>query len=104
VLSKLMYVLGVTVVALLALAVANAFNIAAARDINHTLLDCVNLTGNCGRQNAAQQAKIVDQVKEYNLIGFYCIRTNPGPVDPKGEAFLKCMERLYPGGPTLSER
>lgn len=107
----LTYMLGGTMLVLLMLAVFNAFNIAAAnrqqdqiRAINATLLDCVNSTGECGRVNTANQARILDQVKQYELTGFYCIRNNPAQADPEGEQFLKCMQRLYPGGPTLNGR
>lgn len=107
----LVYMVSAVTVLLLGLAVVNAVNIAAAKDqqnsirqINATLLDCVNSTGECGRINAQNQIEVLDRVKEYNLVGFYCIRTNPGTVDPKAEAFLKCMERVYPGGPKLERR
>ena len=96
---------------MLGLGTINAINLAAAKDqqdqireINSTLLDCVNSTGNCGQINAQNQARILDQVKQYELTGFYCIRNNQATVDPKGEAFLKCMEKLYPGGPMLQGR
>ena len=101
----------VTTVILLGLAIVNAVNIAQTRDqaaqlraVNETLLDCVNLTAECGRANAESQKRLLDEVKKYELTGFYCIRTNPAQRDPEGEAFLDCMERLYPGGPTLSRR
>lgn len=107
----LIYLVVAAVLVLIALAVVNAINIASTRDIarsvegtNRTLLDCANSTGACGRINADNQKVIIDSVKQYNLIGFYCIRTNPGTTDPKGEGFLKCMERLYPGGPVLNGR
>lgn len=102
---------GVLVVIMLGLGITNAINLAATKDqqnqtrqINTLLLDCVNSTGACGQANAVQQAKILDTVKQYELTGFYCARTNPANVDPDGEDFLKCMNRLYPGGPTLSGR
>lgn len=89
----LVYLVGVATVILLAVAVVNAFNIAQARDQQRQV-----------RAIASQQPEIVERVKEYNLVGFYCIRTNPASEDPQGEAFLKCMQRLYPNGPTLLER
>lgn len=99
------------VLVMLGLGIVNAINLAATKDqqdqtrrINAFLLDCVNSTGECGRANAVKQAEILQSVKQYELTGFYCIRTNPGTEDPKGENFLKCMERLYPGGPTLNGR
>lgn len=114
----LLYMVGGAVVILVLLAIFNAIGITAAREnvdttakiarnvdvTNQTLLDCLNSQGVCGQVNAAQQQEILDEVKKYNLVGFYCIRNNPGTADPKAEKFLKCMERLYPGGPTLTER
>lgn len=98
-------------VLMLTLGVVNAVNLASTRsqqdqvkDINHTLLDCVNSTGSCGQINASNQQKIVDEVKKYELIGFYCIRNNSAASDPRGENFLKCMNKLYPGGPQLEGR
>lgn len=98
-------------VLLLILGVVTLYNVSLTNSqnadiagINETLLDCVNSTGDCGRVNAASQAKILDTVKQYELTGFYCIRTNPAAMDPTGEALLACMERLYPGGPTLKNR
>jgi hypothetical protein len=85
----------------LVIAVFNAFNLNANRDTNRTVLDCVNGTGNCGRQNALNQKAVLDEVKKFNLIGFYCIRNNPAAEDPHGERFLMCMKELYPGGPSL---
>lgn len=99
------------VVVMLGLGITNAVNLAQASDqqnqikeINHTLLDCVNSTGSCGQVNAQNQAKILEEVKKYELIGFYCIRNNTAATDPKGENFLKCMNKLYPGGPQLEGR
>lgn len=96
---------------MLALGTVNAINLASGRaqqeqirQLNGVMLDCVNSTGACGQANAVQQARILDSVKQYELTGFYCLRNNPGTADPKGEAFLACMKRLYPGGPTLQGR
>lgn len=96
---------------MLTLGVINAVNISRAKDqqmqirqINNTLLDCLNSTGTCGQVNQANQARILEEVKRYELTGFYCIRTNPATADPKGESFLKCMKKLYPGGPELQGR
>lgn len=107
----LIVMVGVVAVLLLGLAIVNAVNINQARvqsnqiaSINGTLLDCVNSTGECGRANATSQQRLLDSVKQYELTGFYCIRNNPAVKDPDGEAFLKCMERLYPGGPKLNSR
>jgi hypothetical protein len=98
----LVFLLGCAlVVILLVLGVFNAFNLNANRDTNRTVLDCVNGTGNCGRQNTLNQKVVLDEVKKYNLIGFYCIRNNPAGEDPRGEKFLVCMKELYPGGPSL---
>lgn len=105
----LTYLLSGATVIMLVLATINAVNLATAADeqrsieqINRTLLDCVNSTGECGQVNQQTQKQFLDEVKKYNLIGFYCIRNNPAPNDPKAGKFLACMQRLYPGGPTLS--
>ncbi len=94
---------------LLCMAIFNAVNVVGTRDIakdtqrtNDTLLDCLNSTGQCGQFNAQQQKLVLDEVKKYNLTGFYCIRNNPATEDPKAEKFVACMERLYPGGPKLN--
>ena len=108
---KLVYLICAATAILLVIAGINAYNIAASKDqqrqirnINATLLDCVNQTGECGQINAQTQGQVLDEVKRYNLAGFYCIRNNPAASDPKAEKFLKCMERIYPGGPTLARR
>lgn len=117
-LRKLTVLGTVVAVALLVVGFINAFNIAMARrnaaqtatiardvgETNRTLLDCLNSTGVCGKRNAQNQRKVLDEVKQYELTGFYCIRLNPATEDPNAEAFLKCMQRLYPGGPTLTGR
>lgn len=107
----LTYLVGGAMVILLTLAIVNAVNISATQKqeeqvskLNSLLLDCVNSTGECGKRNAILQNQLLDQVKQYNLVGFYCARTNPLSTDPKGEKFLECMQRLYPGGPTLQGR
>ncbi len=114
----LLGVIGVLTLLVLLIAMYNVYNVTATRqtaknmtDIgaqvaqtNETLLDCLNSAGRCGQINAAQQRAILDEVKKYELTGFYCIRTNPQTKDPDGEDFLKCMQRLYPGGPLLQER
>lgn len=106
----------VAVVALLVMAVFNAVSIQVTRQnaersavisrnvdqTNSLLLDCLNSTGKCGQLNAQQQANLLNKVKQYELTGFYCARTNPLAVDPDGKNFLACMEKLYPGGPTLN--
>lgn len=97
-----------TIVVLLTIGVFNAINLNQTREsqhqveaLNQTVLDCVNGTGDCGRINAQNQDRVLNEVKKYNLIGFYCIRNNPATDDPQGADFLQCMARLYPGGPTL---
>lgn len=114
---RLLMLIGIiAIVGLLVLAVFNAINITSARqaahrqaaiaeNVQHTndlLLDCLNSTGTCGQVNQRNQAAILDEVKKYELTGFYCIRNNPADKDPKAEAFLKCMNQLYPGGPQLN--
>lgn len=79
--------------------------IAASTDeTNKTLLDCLNSTGRCGQLNAENQAKILDTVKLYELTVIYCARTNPANIDPKGDKFVQCVAKLYPGGPTLDRQ
>lgn len=95
---------GVAILILLTIGVVNAFNLAATRRTNHTLLDCVNSTGICGQINAANQAKILDTVKLYELTVIYCARTNPANIDPKGDKFVECVTKLYPGGPALDRK
>lgn len=106
------------VVFLITLGIVNAINLAEARksqkstadiakgvqDNNRTLLDCVNSTGACGQINQANQAKILDTVKLYELTVIYCARTNPATVDPKGDKFLICVKKLYPDGPDLDRQ
>lgn len=107
----LTYLLASAMLIVLTLAVINAYNLAATRkqadqlgQINTFLLDCINSTGDCGRRNAEAQGRLLDEVKKYELTGFYCARNNPAIRDPEGDAFLACMKRLYPGGPTLEGR
>lgn len=114
----LLFMVGGAVVVLILLAIFNAIGITSARrnaerttaiaanvdKTNQTLLDCINSRGQCGQVNAANQLELLDEVKKYNLVGFYCIRTNTAVKDPKAIAFQACMQRLYPGGPTLSGR
>lgn len=103
---------------LLVIAAINASNIAVARknaattaaiakdsrSTNTTLLDCLNSTGACGRLNAEQQRKTLDEVKRYELTVIFCARSNPITVDADGDKFLACVHRLYPGGPDLNGR
>lgn len=93
--------LGVAIAMLLTLGVINAVNLNSNRDTNRVVLDCVNGVGTCGQVNRANQDRLLDEVKRYNLIGFFCIRNNPASEDPKAEKFVQCMNRLYPGGPQL---
>jgi hypothetical protein len=95
---------------LIAMAIFNATNVMATRDASHKveqtndlLLDCLNQQGDCGKWNARQQMYLLDEVKKYELTGFYCIRNNPADKDPKADAFLDCMNNLYPGGPQLQK-
>lgn len=104
----LMYIGVFCVFILLTIAIVNAVNISSQRatsrqvqSTNELLLDCLNRQGQCGRWNAEQQALLLDEVKRYELTGFYCIRNNPADKDPNGKSFLACVNRLYPGGPQL---
>lgn len=103
---------------LVILAVFNAVNIATARtnaaqtaaiardsrSTNELLLDCLNAAGTCGKANAQQQRKILDEIKKYELTVIYCARTNPQNLDESGNKFIACVDRLYPGGPDLNGR
>lgn len=116
--GKLLIVSTAALFFLLVLAVFNAVSITQAsanarrtaiiakdaEQTNNTLLDCLNATGECGKINAKNQVKVLDEVKKYELTGFYCARTNPVAVDPSGEKFIECMKRLYPSGPILNGR
>jgi hypothetical protein len=109
---------GFSTMVLMVIGVINAINLNSARKsnqqakniaagvaaTNQTLLDCVNSTGTCGQVNAANQAKILDTVKLYELTVLYCARTNPRDVDATGDKFLKCVNDLYPGAPQLDRR
>lgn len=109
---------GFAIVVLMAVGVFNAINLnkqrrnqqqikdiaASTESTNRTLLECLNATGECGKVNAENQGRILDSVKRYELTVVYCGRTNPQPVDPKGDKFLACIARLYPGGPTLDRK
>lgn len=112
-------VLGIVAICcLLVMAVFNAVSIAGARrnaattaaiseethSINGTLLDCINSTGVCGQANAKAQVRFLDTVKLYELTVLYCARTNPQPLDPKGDKFLSCVAKLYPSGPALNRQ
>lgn len=76
----------------------------AARDAKGTyalLYGCFEPSSQCSKLNTAKQKQILDEIKKYELVAFYCIRTNPGTVDPDGKDFIACVNRLYPGGPQL---
>lgn len=75
-----------------------------ARDAQATyslLLDCLNVTGECGKRNVAQTKAALDEIKKYELVVMYCARTNPQPVDQDGSKFVLCVDGMYPGGPEL---
>lgn len=116
---RILMVIGIiALVGLLVLATFNAINITQTRaaahkqasialNVQHTndlLLDCLNSTGQCGQVNQANQAKILDEVKKYELTVIYCARTNPQPIDANGDKFIACVAKLYPGGPQLNGR
>jgi len=115
---KQILIASVGVVLMLIIGVANAINLnearhnaavvaATAKDANGTytlLLDCLNPAGVCGKQAAEQNVHTLDEIKKYELIVLYCVRINPAVADPKGEAFIACVNRLYPGGPQLQDR
>ena len=112
---RLMLMVGVVLAVLVALAVINATNINDARrnaavtadtakdahDTYALLHDCLNAKGECGKQNAAAQTKLLDEIKLYDLVTLYCARINPQLADPQGAGFLACVKDLYPTGPAL---
>lgn len=115
---RLGWLLAVAMSFLLIMAIFNAVSITTARrnaaqtaeiardtrSTNQLLLDCLNATGSCGSANAAQQTRLLDEIKKYELTVLYCVRINPQVDDESGEQFLACVERLYPGGPKLNGR
>lgn len=115
---RLIAMVGLVLVVMVGIGVINAVNIGQARrnaavtaktasDAGHTyalLLDCLNGSGECGKLNAENQKKLLDEVKLYELTVLYCVRINPQVDDPDGDDFIACVERLYPGGPKLQNR
>lgn len=115
---RLLIMVGIALVLMVILGIVNAVNITEARKqaavtagiaknaqgTYALLLDCINSRGECGKQNAEQNKRVLDEIKRYELTGFYCARTNPLSEDPNGDKFLACMDRLYVGGPKLSGR
>lgn len=112
---QLLLLVGVALVLLLGIAGVNAIaiqqgrkNLAAtaevaqqAKDTYALLYGCIDATGECGRQNAAKTKEALDKIKQYEVIVIFCARSNPRDGDEDGTKFLACVERLYPGGPTL---
>lgn len=108
----------VAICCLIVMAVFNAYNTTATRrnaeraaqialavkQINQTMLDCTNGTGECGKKNAASLNYALNEIKKYELTVIYCARTNPQPLDPKGSKFRLCIEELYPNGPKLNSK
>lgn len=117
-LRRLMVLNLVAVALMIAFGAINAVNIGVARRqqaqasalarqvaaTNSLLLDCLNSTGHCGQVNQANQKRILDEVKRYELTVIYCARTNPQQIDKDGTAFFMCIHRLYPTGPALAGR
>jgi len=115
---KLLFMLGIGLLLLVTIATINAVNIAstrknaavtaqAARDAkatNDLLFGCFEPNSQCAKLNVQKQAELLNEIKKYELVALYCIRTNPGAEDPEGVAFLACVNRLYPGGPQLDKR
>lgn len=114
----LLIMLGIGLILLVGLGIANFANIAearrnaevvahAAKDAKGTydlLYGCFQPDSDCAKRSAQQQKVSLDEIKKYELTGFYCARTNPAVADPNGDAFIECMNRLYPGGPQLNDR
>jgi nitrogen fixation-related uncharacterized protein len=108
----------ITAAALVVLALFNAITISqarhnaqqtanAARDAastNKLLLGCFTPESECSRLNAEQQKAFLNEIKKYELVGFYCLRTNTVTEDPNGTKLTACINRLYPGGPQLPNR
>lgn len=116
--KRLIIMVGAVLIIMVSIGVTNAINLndarrnaaataAAARDAKATyaiLYDCLNQQGECGRQNAAESKRLLDEVKLYELTVLYCVRINPQIADPQGDDFLDCVKRLYPTGPELPKR
>lgn len=113
---RLQQFMGAGLVLLLALAVFNASTLSAvranalvsadiAKDSQGTyrlLLDCLDqVHGACGKQTAVQTAKLLEQIKQYELTVIFCARTHPAVEDPDGVKFRVCVNQLFPGGPQL---
>jgi hypothetical protein len=115
---KLLALVGLAVVLLLGLAVVNLIGIsqaresaatsaAAARDAqstNNLLYGCFEPNSQCAQQNKKTQTQILDEIKVYTLSAIYCSRENPSAQDATNNAFLSCLKRIYPNGPTLKGR
>lgn len=115
---KLMILVAAVLIMMVVVGVINAINIydtrrnaaavaATAKDAQRTyklLLGCLDVNEPCGKNGAERTKESLEEIKRYELTGFYCARTNPVAVDPSGDKFLECMNRLYPGGPQLKDR
>lgn len=113
--TRVLWLLAVVLVAVLAMAFINFATIAeakrngavtaqAARDAQSTyklLYGCFEPNSQCSKVNAAKQKTALDEIKKYELTALYCLRTNPGADDPRGDKFIACLNTLYPGGPQL---
>lgn len=106
---KLLAMVGIALVLLLGLAAANFISINQTRksaaitaDTNKLLYGCFDSRSECSRVNQAQQTRLLDEIKKYELTALYCARINPQIADPHGEAFITCLKELYPSGPTLN--
>lgn len=112
---RLLLLVGVVLVLILGIGIINAVNIGqgrrnaeatarVARDAQATyalLLGCLDATSPCGRANAETTKQALDKIKQYELIIIYCARSNPRDKDEDGTAFIACINRLFPGGPSL---
>lgn len=115
---KVLLLCVVSVILMMIIGVINAANISSARhnaavtaqtatDAARTyaiLADCLNQAGACGRNNAKNTVRVLDEIKKYELTVIYCARTNPLAEDPEGGKFIACVKRLYPTGPELNGR
>lgn len=112
---RLLLMVGVVLVIVLGIGIINAINITqgrrnaeataqVARDAQATyalLLGCLDTTSPCGRSNSEKTKEALDRIKQYELIVIYCARSNPRDKDEDGSAFIACVARMFPGGPSL---
>jgi len=115
--TRVMWLVAVVLALIFSMAIVNFNNVSAARRnaevtanvarnaqaTNELLYGCLRPDTECSRSNQDAQRKILDEIKKYELTALYCLRINPGAEDPRGDEFIACINRLYPGGPQLPD-